>query len=104
AIDHSLASVRGIGRAEALAAFPRLFSPATVSFISVGPTPLTEITAALEAAFGDWTTEALPFPAVSREPATFPTGRRVLVVAEPGATQAALYVAVPAPGPAEPGH
>lgn len=104
AVDRSLASVRLLTRDEAAAAFPRIFSPANVSFISVGAAPLEDIVAALEASFGDWTASTEPFPTAPREPATFPEGKRVLVVPEPGAAQAALYVAVPAPGPAEPEH
>jgi zinc protease len=102
AIDRSLASVRGITRAQVVAAFPRIFSPSTVSFVSVGSTPLVDVAAALEAEFGSWRPAAEPFPAGPRERTTFPAGRRALVVPEPGAAQVALYVALPAPGPREP--
>lgn len=104
AIDRSIASVRAVTREEAKATYVRIFTPAGVTFYSVGPQPLAEVVAALNTSLSDWTEGAEPFPPVVRRPAEFPGKTRVLLVPEPGASQSAIYLARPAPGFDEPGH
>ena len=103
AIDRSIASTRAIARAAAAAALPRVFSPITTTLYSVGPTTAAEMAEQLAPAVAGWTAAAEPFPATPREPVTIAPGRRALVVPDEGAAQAALYIALPAPGPDEPG-
>lgn len=104
AVDRSLSSVRGILREEAQVAFRRIFNPDVVAFHSVSALPLTAVVAELERGFGDWRAEAAAYPVRPRPPASFPPRRQVLLVPEPGASQAAIYVATPAPGVEEPGN
>src|SRR5690606_231647 len=102
AIDRSLASVRSITRMEAAAFYAGTFSPGAVTFLSVGPQPISDLVRTLEQNFGDWQPEAEAVPAVVREPASFPPGMRILLVPEPGASQSAIHIARPAPGFDEP--
>jgi predicted Zn-dependent peptidase len=104
AIDSSIGSTRSVTRDEASATYARMFSPATVTFYSVGPVPLDEVVAALEASFGDWSSAAEPLPPAERRAVTIPAGRKVLLVPETGASQSAIYIATAAPGLDEAGN
>ena len=103
AIDRSIASVEAISGDDVAAAFPRIFNPETTTIYSVGAAGVDEMAAALAPVVGGWAPAAAPFPIRPREPVTLSAGRRVLVVPDEGAAQAALYVALPAPGPDEAG-
>ncbi len=104
AIDNSIASTRAVTREDAMAIYRRVFSPETVTFYSVGPVPLADVVAALESAFGGWRSDAVPLPAPPPRQVTIRSGRRVLLVPEPGAAQSAIYIATPAPGYDERGN
>lgn len=97
-IDWSAEAVRSITLEEARAAFGQEFTPGTVTFYSVGPVPVDQVRAGLDAVFGGWSAQAEGFAAEPSPPASFPQGRKVLLVPEPGASQSALFVARPAPG------
>jgi predicted Zn-dependent peptidase len=96
--DWSFAAFNSITREEAKAAFGKLFKPRTTTFLSVGPMPVEAVAAGLEKAFGNWRDDGEGYVAEAAEPVSFPAGRKVLLVPEPGASQSALYVARPAPG------
>lgn len=98
AIDNSIVSTKSVTREDAMAVFARVFSPKTVTFYSVGPVPLADVVAALEASFGSWTSDAEPLPAPLPRSVTIPAGGKVLLVPEPGASQSSIYVATAAPG------
>ncbi len=100
--DWSFAALDAISLDDARAAFHRVFVPAGVSFLSVGPQPAAEVAASLDKAFGDWSSPAEAVIAIGRNPARFPDHRRILLVPEPGASQTAIMVARTAPGFDEP--
>jgi zinc protease len=100
--DWSFAALDAISLDDARAAFQRVFVPAGVSFLSVGPQPAAEVAASLDKAFGDWSGPAEAVIAIGRNPARFPDHRRILLVPEPGASQTAIMVARTAPGFEEP--
>ncbi|CAG0988303.1 zinc protease [Rhizobiaceae bacterium] len=102
--DWSFEALDAISLDDARAAFHRLFVPAGLSFISVGPQPAAEVVASLDKAFGDWIDPAAAVPAIGRKPTAFPNRRRILLVPEPGASQTAIMVARAAPGFEEAGH
>jgi zinc protease len=98
AIDRSIKSVKNVTLDDARSIFTRVFTPANVTFYSVGPTPVAEIVAALESRFGDWTSNAEPLVSAPREPATFPETAKILFVPQPAASQGAIIIATPGPG------
>jgi predicted Zn-dependent peptidase len=100
--DWSIAALRTFTRDETEAVFRKAFKPAATTFYSVGPAPIAVVAASLEKAFGGWRGEGDFYVAEEAPPARFPAGRTVLLVADPGASQAALWVARPAPGVEEP--
>jgi len=102
--DRSMASVRGISRAEAQAFFQSLFAPAGLSFYSVGPMPVEEVADALEDSFGDWRADTVPLAQRPRPVARFESGQHVVFVPKPGASQSVVLIATPAPGSESPGH
>lgn len=101
--DPSVRSVRDLTGEEAKELYASLFVPSGITFYSVGPTPMADVVAALEAGFGDWQSDAVPIAARQRTAAAFPAGQRVLFVPKPGATQSVISIATPAPGVGDPG-
>ncbi len=101
--DWSEQSVRAIGRDDAKAAFARMFAPSATSFVSVGPMTIDDVAGALEKEFGNWT-GGNGFEQRVLTLAQLPTGRRVVLIPEPGASQTAILVTRAAPGRDEPGH
>lgn len=97
------ANLAGMTLDEARATYQRLFQPASVTFVSVGPQPVDTIRTVLEQAFEDWADSQQGFEPVTQEALEF-SGRQVLVVPEPGASQSAIIVIRPAPGSDEPGR
>jgi len=88
---------------EAKSAYQRLFQPSAVTFVSVGPLPLEEVRAGLDKAFAGWADKEPGFTPTPTPPLAF-SGRQVLVVPEPGASQSAILIVRPAPGDMEDGR
>lgn len=86
------------------AAFGALFQPAAVTVYSVGPLPIDTVRVSVEKALGGWTSTGQGLGSRAHPAAQFPAGRSVLLLAEPGASQSALFVARPAPGVTESGR
>lgn len=102
--DRTIASVRGITREETALFFQSLFAPEGLTFYSVGPMPVADVAAALEASFGDWHSDTAPLVQRQRPVATFAKGQRVVFVPKAGASQSVVLIATPAPGSELPGH
>jgi predicted Zn-dependent peptidase len=98
AIDRSIASVEKLQLTDAKALFGQLFNPGNVTLYSVGSAKLDDVVAALERELGDWASTLPPLPDEGQLTTSFPAKPRVLLVPEPGASQASIFVAVPAPG------
>lgn len=95
-------SLRAVSLEEAREAHMRQFQPSTSTIFSVGSLPMETVASGLEKAFQGWN-DGQPPLVVQPYPSTrFRPGRTVVLVPEPGASQAALYVARPAPGIDEP--
>lgn len=102
--DWNAAAVRSIGREEARDAFAAMFKPQALTFYSVGPLPIERVAESLEKSFGEWRDSGPGYAVTVPHAASFGPGRQILLVPEPGASQAALYVARPAPGLDQPGR
>jgi zinc protease len=97
------ANLADMDLADARATYERLFQPSSVTFVSVGPQPIDAVKAGLETAFEGWTDSQEGFEPRRQDALEF-SGRQVLVVPEPGASQSAIVVLRPAPGSEEPGR
>lgn len=100
--DWSLKALKAMSLDDAKAAYHRLFQPSSTTFYSVGAQSVGEVVAALEKAFATWEDDGAGFVADPFPSPDFGTGRKVLLVPEPGAAQSALYIARPAPGRDDP--
>lgn len=104
ALLSSLASIAAISRDDAKAAYQALFTPNAMTFYTAGALPIETVTAALETAFGNWHSDAPGLPPKPHAEAEFPAGRKLILVPDPGASQAVIFLARPAPGYDLPGQ
>lgn len=100
--DWSLAALQSMTIDDARTIYRQLFQPSTTTFYSVGSQSIEDVTAALNSTFSTWKDDASAFTAKEFPSPDFGTGRRVILVPEPGASQSALYIARPAPGRNDP--
>jgi predicted Zn-dependent peptidase len=102
ALESSFESVRAISLEDAKNAFAELFTPQTMTIYSVGDLPLETVLNSLDAQFGDWQSNSPGIEARPDPPAVFPEAQRLILVPDPGTTQAMISVARPTPGFDEP--
>jgi zinc protease len=98
AVYSTLASVGSITLDEAKLAFHEQFVPAAITIYSVGPMTLKQVLPVIEARFGTWHGDGTGLKVKTLTPVTFPKGRSVYVVPQPGATQTTILTSLPAPG------
>lgn len=100
--DWSLDALKAMTLDDAKRTFHKLFQPKSTVFYSVGSQPIEAVVAGLEKTFATWKDDEPGFEARAFPSPVFPAQRKVLLVPEPGASQAALYIARPAPGREDP--
>ncbi|MCO5070513.1 MAG: insulinase family protein [Rhizobiaceae bacterium] len=101
-LDWSLASLKAMKLEDARSIYHQLWQPSKTEFYSVGSQSIEEVVSALDKVFSGWTDDGPGFVAKDVQSPVFGTGRKVILVPEPGASQAALYIARPSPGRDDP--